>query len=69
MNSHATADVLFLYGQLFTSRLLLGTARYPSLYALEASIKAACPAMVTVAPRTLVCYERRRPPILVFWVL
>ncbi|WP_216797204.1 thiazole synthase [Candidatus Vallotia tarda] len=51
MNTHSTADALVLYGQLFTSRLLLGTARYPSLHVLEASIQAARPAMVTVALR------------------
>ncbi|PPB83266.1 thiazole-phosphate synthase [Mycetohabitans endofungorum] len=51
MNSHSTADALILYGQTFTSRLLLGTSRYPSLHALEASLEAARPAMVTVALR------------------
>lgn len=51
MHSHSTADALILYGQPFTSRLLLGTSRYPSLHALEASLVAAQPAMVTVALR------------------
>ncbi len=51
MNSHSTADALILYGQPFASRLLLGTSRYPSLHALEASLVAAQPAMVTVALR------------------
>jgi len=47
----ANADALVLYGQSFDSRLLLGTARYPSLLSLSASIQAARPAMVTVALR------------------
>lgn len=51
MNSHSPADALILYGQPFASRMLLGTSRYPSLRALEASLAAARPAMVTVALR------------------
>jgi thiazole synthase len=51
MNSHNLADALILYGQPFASRMLLGTSRYPSLHALEASLTAARPAMVTVALR------------------
>ncbi|UDG82263.1 thiazole synthase [Candidatus Vallotia cooleyia] len=51
MNAHSTTDMLILYGEAFTSRLLLGTSRYPSLYALEASLNASQPAMVTVALR------------------
>ncbi|WP_225721444.1 thiazole synthase [Candidatus Vallotiella sp. (ex Adelges kitamiensis)] len=58
MNSHSISDALVLYGQLFTSRMLLGTARYPSLHALEASIKAAQPAMVTVALRRQLAMSR-----------
>ena len=42
---------LVLYGQSFTSRLLLGTARYPSPKVLEAAVKAAGPAMVTASLR------------------
>lgn len=49
--AQAFSDPLTLYGQAFDSRLLLGTARYPSLASLEASIDAAAPAMVTVALR------------------
>lgn len=44
-------DPLVLYGERFSSRLLLGTAKYPSLASLSASIDAARPAMVTVALR------------------
>ncbi|KAG0165550.1 hypothetical protein DFQ30_008327 [Apophysomyces sp. BC1015] len=51
MNSLSTADALILYGRPFSSRLLLGTSRYPSLRALEESLVAARPAMVTVALR------------------
>jgi len=48
----ATADdPLMLYGERFSSRLLLGTAKYPSLASLSASINAARPAMVTMALR------------------
>lgn len=46
-----SADPLVLYGQPFDSRLLLGTARYPSLLSLSESIQASRPAMVTVALR------------------
>ncbi|MCY0388340.1 thiazole synthase [Robbsia sp. Bb-Pol-6] len=42
---------LTLYGETFASRLLLGTARYPSLASLVDAIRAARPAMVTVALR------------------
>jgi len=44
-------DQLVLYGERFSSRLLLGTAKYPSLASLSAAIGAARPAMVTVALR------------------
>lgn len=44
-------DPFVLYGESFASRLLLGTARYPSPATLEAAIQAAHPAMVTVALR------------------
>ena len=47
----ATDAPLTLYGQRFDGRLLLGTARYPSLSSLTESIRAARPAMVTVALR------------------
>jgi thiazole synthase len=45
------ADALTLYGETFSSRVLLGTARYPSLQTLGESIAAAAPGMVTVALR------------------
>ncbi|WP_367065434.1 thiazole synthase [Oryzisolibacter sp. LB2S] len=48
----ATApDPLVLYGQTFASRLLLGTARYPSPTVLEAAVQRARPAMVTASLR------------------
>ncbi len=47
----APADALVLYGQTFQSRLLLGTARYPSPAVLEAAVRRAKPAMVTASLR------------------
>ncbi len=44
-------DTLVLYGQRFHSRLLLGTARYPSPAVLEAAVQRARPAMVTASLR------------------
>ncbi|RYF77097.1 MAG: thiazole synthase [Comamonadaceae bacterium] len=44
-------DALVLYGQRFESRLLLGTARYPSPDVLEAAVKRARPAMLTASLR------------------
>jgi thiazole synthase len=44
-------DALTLYGQSFSSRLLLGTSRYPSPKVLEEAARAAHPAMLTVALR------------------
>ena len=44
-------DQLTLYGKGFSSRLLLGTARYDSPSLLEDTILAANPAMVTVSLR------------------
>ncbi|KQR55667.1 thiazole synthase [Acidovorax sp. Leaf160] len=46
-----SADALVLYGQTFQSRLLLGTARYPSPAVLEAAVRRAQPAMVTASLR------------------
>ncbi|MFT3815391.1 MAG: thiazole synthase [Acidovorax sp.] len=46
-----TTDTLVLYGQTFESRLLLGTARYPSPAVLEASVQRARPAMLTASLR------------------
>src|SRR5215470_19115381 len=44
-------DQLVLYGRIFTTRLLLGTARYESPRQLTEAISAADPAMVTVSLR------------------
>ncbi|MBS0608288.1 MAG: thiazole synthase [Proteobacteria bacterium] len=49
--STPTDDALVLYGQRFDSRLLLGTARYPSPAALQAAVQRARPAMLTAALR------------------
>ena len=47
----ALHDPLVLYGQSFASRLLLGTARYPSPTVLEAAVAHARPAMLTASLR------------------
>ncbi len=44
-------DSLVLYGQTFPSRLLLGSARYPSPLVLEQAVAIAQPAMLTAALR------------------
>src|SRR6266481_1530274 len=44
-------DQLVLYGRIFASRLLLGTARYESPHQLTEAISAADPAMLTVSLR------------------
>jgi thiazole synthase len=44
-------DPLVLYGETFTSRLMLGTARYPSPGILQAAVKRAQPAMLTASLR------------------
>ncbi len=44
-------DPFVLYGESFNSRLLLGTARYPSPATLQAAVEASRPAMITVALR------------------
>ncbi|CAG2148035.1 thiazole synthase [Cupriavidus numazuensis] len=44
-------DPFVLYGESFDSRLLLGTARYPSPATLQAAVEISRPAMVTVALR------------------
>ncbi len=51
MNPTPATDPLILYGQHFSSRLLLGTARYPSPALLEQAVAAAQPAMLTAALR------------------
>ncbi len=49
--SPAPSDPLVLYGETFSSRLLLGTARYPSPSVLEAAVRTAQPAMLTASLR------------------
>ena len=49
--SSAPVDPLVLYGHAFDSRLLLGTARYPSPDVLEAAVQQARPAMLTASLR------------------
>jgi thiazole synthase len=44
-------DSLVLYGKSFKSRLLLGTARYPSPQVLENAVNASNPGMLTVSLR------------------
>jgi thiazole synthase len=51
MEGRKVEDQLILYGQSFTSRLLLGTARYDSPSLLADAIRAADPAMLTVSLR------------------
>ncbi|WP_027014875.1 thiazole synthase [Comamonas composti] len=50
-SNSTTSDRLELYGHSFDSRLLLGTARYPSPAVLEAAVRRAQPAMVTASLR------------------
>ena len=47
----STSSPLTLYGETFTSRLLLGTSRYPSPSVLLASVERAQPAMLTASLR------------------
>jgi len=51
MNPSPTADPLILYGQHFSSRLMLGTARYPSPALLQQAVALAQPCMLTAALR------------------
>jgi thiazole synthase len=51
MQRPESEDRLILYGQSFTSRLLLGTARYDSPSVLAGAIGAAAPALLTVSLR------------------
>ena len=50
-NTITNDDALVLYGQQFSSRLLLGTSRYPSPSTLKAAVQRAQPAMVTASLR------------------
>ncbi len=67
MTAQTNDDPLFLYGQRFESRLLLGTSRYPSPTLLAAAVQRASPAMVTASLRrqTAVAGETGKP----FWQL
>jgi thiazole synthase len=47
----ATDDPLLLYGRRFSSRLLLGTSRYPSPQILQTAVALAQPAMLTASLR------------------
>lgn len=51
MEQHPSEDLLTLYGQSFTSRLLLGTARYESPSVLADAIRICSPAMLTLSLR------------------
>jgi thiazole synthase len=51
MSPSISNDPLVLYGQTFHSRLLLGTARYPSPDVLAAAVARARPAMLTASLR------------------
>jgi thiazole synthase len=51
MEGRQSDDQLVLYGRTFTSRLLLGTARYDSPSILAEAICAAAPAMLTMSLR------------------
>ena len=51
MNTSVSDDALVMYGQSFPSRLLLGTARYPSPAVLQAAVQRSQPAMVTASLR------------------
>ena len=44
-------DNFILYGEVFSSRLFLGTAKYPSPLILEHAVQAAAPGMLTVSLR------------------
>jgi len=57
MRDQEMDDQLVLYGRIFTSRLLLGTARYESPRQLTEAISAADPAMLTAPP----CGASSRP--------
>ncbi|MDM7456120.1 MAG: thiazole synthase [Tepidimonas sp.] len=45
------SDLLVLYGQAFGSRLMLGTARYPSPAVLEQAVRRSSPCMLTASLR------------------
>ena len=51
MSERQINDQLVIYGRRFSSRLLLGTARYESPSVLDDAIRTADPAMLTVSLR------------------
>ena len=51
MRERQIDDQLVIYGRRFSSRLLLGTARYESPSLLDDAVRAADPAMLTVSLR------------------
>lgn len=51
MHTTTAHDPLTLYGQVFSNRLLLGTARYPSPAVLEQAVQRAAPCMLTASLR------------------
>lgn len=51
MHTELATDPLVLYGQTFPSRLMLGTARYPSPQVLKEAVQKARPAMLTASLR------------------
>ena len=59
-------DPLVLYGEVFQSRLLLGTSRYPSPQVLADAVKASQPAMLTASLRRQTAHADTSP---VFWQL
>ena len=59
-------DPLVLYGEVFQSRLLLGTSRYPSPQVLADAVKASQPAMLTASLRRQTAHADTSPA---FWQL
>lgn len=51
MTAPSSHDTLVLYGESFASRLLLGTARYPSPQVLESAVTQSRPCMLTASLR------------------
>ncbi len=56
------SDPLWLYGETFASRLLLGTSRYASPAVLQAAVQRGAPAMITASLRRQSCGAARRRP-------
>ena len=51
MNPTSQDDALVIYGERFSSRLLLGTSRYPSPRVMQQALRISRPAMVTASLR------------------